>query len=103
MLVGDLLEPLPDIPGIQLVLSLVSLLFFKGRRLVQDYLALFRTAVHANCPLCTGTEILDVLDYLLELPAAHSMLQNDVVYTVPVIVLLGLLRVGRMGLRGIEQ
>ena len=70
----------------------------KGRRLVQDYLALFRTAVHANCPSShQHRDLLDVLDDLLELPATHSVLENDVIHLVSVIVLLRLLRVGWVG------
>ena len=103
MLVGNFLKPFPDVSGIQLVLSFVGLLFFEGRRFVQDNLALFGTAVHADCPLCTSTEILNILDDLLELPASNSMLQYDVIYTVPVVVLFRLLGIGWMGLWCIKQ
>ena len=66
MLIGYLFEPLADIASIQFVLSLIRLLFFEGCGLIQNYLTLLRTSMHAYCTLRASANILDILDDFLE-------------------------------------
>ena len=96
MLIGDLLEPLAYVPGIELVLALVLLLLECGR-LVQDNLALRGSAVHAYCVCGLGGHLLDLLDHLGELGRADAVLDHHVVDSLAVEVLLGLLGVDGVG------
>ena len=93
MLVRNPLKPLPDVPSVELVLALVRLLLLEGGRFVEQNLALFGAAVHADGPLLTGALLLDVLDDGLELARTDSVLDDDIVHSVAIEVLLGLLRV----------
>ena len=74
MLIGYLFKPLPNVSSIQFVLALIGLLFFKRRWLVQNYLALLCTAMHAYCTLSAGANVLNILDNLLEFPTTDTML-----------------------------
>ena len=103
MLVGNPLEPFSDVAGVQLVLALIRLLLLEGRGFVEHNLALLRTAVHADGPPLVGALLLDVFDDGLELARAHAVLDDDVVDSIPVVVLLGLLRIEGVGLsRAVE-
>ena len=85
------------------MLPLVGLLLLECRRLVKDYLALLSTTVHADGPPLVGALLLNVFDDGLELAGAHSVLDHDVMDAVPVVVLLGLLRIEGVGLSGTVQ
>ena len=85
------------------MLSFIRLLFFEGCGFIQNYLTLLCAAVHAYCTLRASANILDILDDFLKFPATNSVLKDDVVHSVSVVVLLGLLWISRMGLRSIVQ
>ncbi len=87
MLIGDSLEPFANIPSIEFVLALVLLLFLEGRRLVKDNLALFATAVHTYCPFLTRALLLNILYCILEFSGADTMLDDNILNFVSVVVL----------------
>ena len=89
----DAAEPLTDIAWVEFALGVV-VLFLEGRRLVEDDLALGRTAVHADLTLGAGGDLLDFLDDLRKFGRTNAVLGDDVADAVSVVILLALLRVG---------
>ena len=78
------------------MLPLVLLLLERGRLIEQD-LALSGPAVHAYRVGGLGGHLLYLLDHLGELGRADAVLDHDIVDPLAVEVLLGLLRVDRVG------
>ena len=101
-------QPFAHVAGVELALGFLAAagcsdLFLEVRWLLQDDLALGLSAVHARLALGTGGHLLDVLDDLREFGRTDTVLGDDVVDAVAVVVLFREFGVRRVRSHGVVE